>query len=117
MADPGKNSNALGTGNGIVPVVKSATYLGNNNTNTVVAAVDGKCIAVLALTMSPANSTVTLMALNDGSTAKWRSVGACSITAPTGGYLFKGTVNTVLNCTVTGAANAYISVSYVEEDA
>lgn len=110
-------------GLGPAPVVKSATANCIAGTNTsVVSAVAGKCISVLAITASANTTAATLIDLRDGaSTVKWHFtpvlVGAISVSAPAGGYLFRGTTNTALNLYGTGAtSNCVVSVSYIEED-
>ena len=109
-------------GLGPAPTVKSATANCIAGANTaVVAAVAAKCIAVLTITASANTNAATLIDLRDGaSTVKWHFtpvlVGGISVSAPAGGYLFRGTANTALNLFGTGAtANCVVSVSYVEE--
>lgn len=105
-------------GLGSPPPLKSATVLANNNTVTLVSAVTGKCITPIHITVGTA-AAVTVLELKDGSTTKWQicpSTGPVSVSAPAGGFLFKGTASTALNCTATTAGAAYVNVTYVEED-
>lgn len=126
MADYTRTANGLGTTRGAVPVVLSAfSTVAAAGNGTVIAAVAGKRIVVLSLSLSGTPTTAGLVELKDGAggTTKWgaapgvNGTGAMVEAGLTGGYLFALTAGNLLQMVNGGTGgSAYLNVRYILED-
>lgn len=121
-----RKANNLGTSRGYPPTVLAAasSAAGGGGTATPIAAVAGKVIVVLSLSLTTTATTPGLVQLKDGAdgTVLWHGVpaAACPVVepCPAGGYLFRCTAATLLQLVNGGTAgNAYLNVRYILEDA
>lgn len=120
-----RKANNLGTSRGYPPTVLAAvsSAAGGGGMATPIAAVAGKVIVVLSLSLTTTATSPGLVELKNGAggTVLWHGVpgAACPIVepCPAGGYLFRCSAGTLLQLVNGGTGGTgYLNLRYILEE-